>query len=45
MITIRLGVWQKESAPDLVIGIDTNIEVIVVSLTTWEAHHSPRESH
>ena len=26
----------------IVIGIDTNIEVIVVSLTTWEAHHSPR---
>ena len=25
-----------------VIGIDTNIEVIVVSFTTWEAHHSPR---
>ena len=24
------------------IGIDTNIEAIVVSLTTWEAHHSPR---
>ena len=24
------------------IGIDTNIEVIVVSLTIWEAHHSPR---
>ena len=24
------------------IGIDTNIEVIVVSLMTWEAHHSPR---
>ena len=24
------------------LGIDTNIEVIVVSLTTWEAHHSPR---
>ena len=23
-------------------GIDTNIEVIVVSLTIWEAHHSPR---
>ena len=22
------------------IGMDTNIEVIVVSLTTWEAHHS-----
>ena len=26
----------------LVIGIDTDIEVIVVSLTTWVAHHSPR---
>ena len=25
-----------------VIGIDTKIEVIVVSPTTWEAHHSPR---
>ena len=25
-----------------VIGIDTNIEVFVVSLTTWETHHSPR---
>ena len=24
------------------IGIDTNIEVIAVSLTTWEAHQSPR---
>ena len=24
------------------IGIDTNIVVIVVSLTTWEAHHKPR---
>ena len=24
------------------IGIDTNIEVIVVSLTIWEAHQSPR---
>ena len=24
------------------IGIDINIDVIVVSLTTWEAHHSPR---
>ena len=22
--------------------MDTNIEVIIVSLTTWEAHHSPR---
>ena len=26
----------------MAIGIDTNIEVIIVSLTTWEAHHSPR---
>ena len=34
-LVIRLTLW-------LVIGIDTNIEVIVVSLTTWEAHHSPR---
>ena len=25
---------------NVVIGIDTNIEVIVVSLTTWEAHHN-----
>ena len=25
-----------------VIGIDTKIEVIVASPTTWEAHHSPR---
>ena len=24
------------------IGIDTNIEVIIVSLITWQAHHSPR---
>ena len=24
------------------VGIDTNIEVIVVSFKTWEAHHSPR---
>ena len=23
------------------IGIDTNVEVIVVSLTTWKVHHSP----
>ena len=27
----------------MVIGIDTKIEVIVVSPTTWEVHHSPRE--
>ena len=26
----------------LIIGNYTNIEVIVVSLTTWEAHHSPK---
>ena len=30
------------TAESLVIGIDTKIEVIVVSPTTWEAHHSPR---
>ena len=28
--------------PLFAIGIDTKIEVIVVSPTTWEAHHSPR---
>ena len=28
----------------LIIGIDTKIGVIVVSPTTWEAHHSPREA-
>ena len=26
----------------LIIGIDTKVEVIVASPTTWEAHHSPR---
>ena len=26
----------------IAIGLDTKIEVIVVSPTTWEAHHSPR---
>ena len=30
------------TAPQWVIGIDTNIEIVVFSLTTWEAHHSPR---
>ena len=25
----------------IIIGIDTNIEVIVVSLTTWDSRHSP----
>ena len=38
--------WMPDEKSTLVqvmaIGIDTNIEVIVVSLTTWEAHHSPR---
>ena len=40
--------WNTRSNPMFfpcvlsVIGIDTNIEVIVVSLTTWEADHSPR---
>ena len=33
--------WEPFEA-GLHIGIDTNIEVIFVSLTTWEAHHSPR---
>ena len=32
------------SEPMMVIGIDTKIEVIVVSPTTWEAHHSPQAS-
>ena len=32
----------KRTQVYLDIGIDTNIEVIVVSSTTWEAHHSPR---
>ena len=27
------------------IETDTSISVLVVSLTTWEAHHSPRASH
>ena len=31
-----------KSVVALVIGIVTNIEVIVVSLTTWEAHHNQR---
>ena len=33
--------WSHESYIGDVKGIDTNIEVVVVSLTTWEAHHSP----
>ena len=37
-----MGRAQTIDTRQMVIGIDTNIEVIVVSLTTWEAHHSPR---
>ena len=36
------GVWALAKVVMLAIGIDTNIEFILVSLTTWEAHHSPR---
>ena len=50
---LLFGIWEychrwrscilgRELGPSGVIGIDTDIEVIVVSLTTWEAHHSPR---
>ena len=34
--------WLHNHAGILVIEIDTNIEVIVVSLTSWEAYPSPR---
>ena len=38
--------WRHRSGSTLAramaIGIDTKIKVIVVSPTTWEAHHSPR---
>ena len=34
--------WYYEPGYHEVIGIDTKIEVIVASPTTWEAHHSPR---
>ena len=50
--TVEVGEWISNFIPhftmDVItypcwdIGVDTNIEVIVVSLTTWEAHHSPR---
>ena len=30
------------SSHGILVGIDTKIEVIVASPTTWEAHHSPR---
>ena len=44
----RINVSESESdvflclCQDTDIGIDTKIEVIVASPTTWEAHHSPR---
>ena len=33
-VVLRWVIWA--------IGIDTNIEVIVISSTTWEAHRGPR---
>ena len=44
VVMMHLGVvfLFRGTVDDDNIGIDTNIEVIVVSLTTWEAHHSPR---
>ena len=39
---VRLKSLLMEKSMNGAIGIDTNIEVIVVSLTTWEAHHSRR---
>ena len=44
---VQIMAWRRPgdkplSEPMMVIGIDTKIEVIVVSPTTWEAHHSPR---
>ena len=38
---LLIGSWDKA----MVIGIDTKIEVIVVSPTTWEAHPSPRANN
>ena len=45
MILAHISTWDELTRIDIskvVIGIDTEIEVIVVSSTTWEAHHSPR---
>ena len=42
VVWISIKTSLKFLRDQLNIGIDTNIEVIVVSLTTWEAHHSPR---
>ena len=39
-VTLSLSRWNLLFIRLWVIGIDTNIEVIVVSLTTWEAYHS-----
>ena len=39
---VHIAVVGDASYTVIDIGIDTNIEAIVVSLTTWEAHHSPR---
>ena len=35
-------VYVLENGSSVAIGIDTSISVIMVSPTTWEAHHSPR---
>ena len=39
---ILLLMFFPSFVPNVIIGIDTKIEVIVASPTTWEAHHSPR---
>ena len=41
-VVMSLTDTMNRTAESSVIGIDTKIEVIVVSPTTWEAHHSPR---
>ena len=38
---VKLRVAYAPGIPGTVIGIDTKNEVIVVTPTTWEAHHSP----
>ena len=40
--TLGLGSMSQHSAHILICIIDTTIEVIVMSPTTWEAHHTPR---